>query len=99
MPSFTRASSQGRWSRSGTCIVRATGCARLTRQWGFRRPMQMPSREDDLRATSESIVQDAGRLRALEQQKQELDPEDPRVADLSAQIEDLGIRLRGKTAA
>jgi hypothetical protein len=57
------------------------------------------SEQDDLRATAESITQDAGRLRALEQEKQQLDPQDPRVAELSEQIHELSVDLQGKAAA
>jgi hypothetical protein len=57
------------------------------------------SDQDDLRATAESITQDAGRLRALEQEKQQLDPQDPRVADISEQIHEISVELEGKAAA
>jgi hypothetical protein len=49
----------------------------------------MPDPEADLRATSESIQDDAEQLKALEEKKSALDPSDPLVVDLSHQIEAL----------
>jgi hypothetical protein len=52
--------------------------------------------EDDLRATSESILDDATRLKALEEQKAGLPADDPRVAELSREIEELARQLAEK---
>jgi len=39
--------------------------------------------EDDLRATTEDIAADAAELQAIEEEKGRLDPQDPRMAELS----------------
>lgn len=49
----------------------------------------MPDREDDLRAVSDAIKDDAARLHDLEASKSRLDPADPQVLDLSREIEAL----------
>lgn len=49
----------------------------------------MPNERDDLSATSEAIQADAQRLKDLEEFKNSLDPADPRVVELSHQIEAL----------
>jgi hypothetical protein len=49
----------------------------------------MPDPKADLRSTSESIQDDAEQLKALEEKKRSLDPSDPRVVDLSHQVEAL----------
>ena len=59
----------------------------------------MPDLEDDLRATADSLVRDLDRMKALEQEKLSLDPTDPRVAELSAQIEELARRAQTTSAA
>ena len=59
----------------------------------------MSNPRDDLRSTEESIRRDADRVKELEDQKSALDPADPRVEQLSVQIERLAGGLRGKAAA
>jgi hypothetical protein len=59
--------------------------------------MQDP--EEDLRATSESIRDDAEQLKRLEAQKSSLDAADPLVLDLSRQIEALVHRIADKARA
>ena len=59
----------------------------------------MPDLEDDLRATSDSLLRDLERMKALEQEKLSLDPTDPRAAELSAQIEELARRTQTTSAA
>jgi hypothetical protein len=61
--------------------------------------MAEPDLEGDLRATAEDIAADAAQLRAIEEEKAALDPEDPRVQELSAQSERLARRLVPKTVA
>ncbi|HET9521192.1 MAG TPA: hypothetical protein VFO73_09125 [Candidatus Limnocylindrales bacterium] len=58
----------------------------------------MPDPREDLRATADSIIDDADRLRALEVEKKALDPADPRVDQLSEQVERVVDRLEDKTA-
>jgi hypothetical protein len=53
---------------------------------------------DDLRATEESIHQDADQVKRLEEEKAALDPADPRVGDLSEQVEQVTAGLRDKAA-
>jgi len=57
----------------------------------------VPNAEEDLRATSDSIQDDAARLKDLEDEKAGLDADDPRVPDLSREIERLGHALAEKT--
>ena len=59
----------------------------------------MPDAEDDLRSTSETIEDDAKRLAAMEGQKRRLQPDDPRVVDLSRQIEALVSEMATKVTA
>ncbi len=59
----------------------------------------MPDPRQDFRATTESIRRDAEQVVALEEQKQELDPGDPRVDHLSAQVERITAGLQDKVAA
>jgi hypothetical protein len=58
----------------------------------------MPDPREDLRATADSIILDAERLRALEVEKKTLDPADPRVDQLSEQAERVVDGLEDKTA-
>ena len=53
--------------------------------------------EEDLRATSDSVVSTAERIAALEHEKTQLAPNDPRVSQLSAEIEQLAARLKRET--
>lgn len=59
----------------------------------------MPDPRQDFRATTESIRRDAEQVVALEEQKQELDPGDPRVDHLSVQVERITAGLQDKVAA
>ena len=52
----------------------------------------MADLEQDLRATEEDIVADSSRLAALEREKADLDPDDPRLTELSAEGEQLARR-------
>jgi len=52
---------------------------------------------DDLAATEESIRDDAQRVVEIEDRKGELEPDDPRVADLSAEAQHLATQLARKT--
>ena len=54
---------------------------------------------EDLRSTQESILRDTAHLRAIETRKAELDPEDRRVPELSAEAERVAIAMRDKAAA
>lgn len=56
----------------------------------------MPDRRSDLRATEESIIGDAERVKHLESEKADLDPGDPRVDILSEQVERVVDGLAGK---
>jgi hypothetical protein len=49
--------------------------------------------EDDLKATAEAISADARRLLAIEEEKLDLDPTDPRVPMLSAESQAISRRL------
>lgn len=55
--------------------------------------------EGDLRATAEDIAADAATIKAIEEEKVKLDPEDPRLHELSASSERLARRLVPKTVA
>ena len=59
----------------------------------------MANRDDDLKATAEDIAADAGRLEAIESHKAELDADDPRMVELSAESEELARRIVPKTVA
>jgi len=59
----------------------------------------MPDARDDLSATSEAIQADAQNLKDLEAFKNSLDPADPRVVDLSYQIEALIRRIAQEARA
>jgi hypothetical protein len=59
----------------------------------------MSNLEDDLRATADSIAGDAERLAAIEEQKQGLEADDPRMVELSAESERLAAKLMPKTIA
>lgn len=54
---------------------------------------------DDLRATSDSIVADAERLRAIEERKQDLPEGHPDLAELSAEAERVARGIVPKTVA
>jgi hypothetical protein len=55
--------------------------------------------EDDLRSTADSIAADAERLAAIEEAKQGLEADDPRMVELSAESERLAANLMPKTSA
>jgi hypothetical protein len=55
--------------------------------------------EGDLRATAEDIAADAAQIKELEEEKVELDAENPRVQELSAKSERLARQLVPKTIA
>ena len=54
--------------------------------------------EDDLRSTSDAIVEDAQRVAALERTKQRLPAEDPALRVLSSEVEGLTERMRRASA-
>ena len=58
----------------------------------------MPDAKDDLRATSEAVLDDAQRLADLEARKLSLDPADPEVDTLSREVQEL-VRTIGHKAA
>lgn len=55
--------------------------------------------EGDLQATAEDIAADAAHLKAIEEKKASLDPDDPEVQELSAKSEQLARQLVPKTVA
>lgn len=59
----------------------------------------MNDRDEDLRATADSIADDARRLARIEAQKGELEPGDPALLTLSAQAEEIARELVPKTVA
>jgi hypothetical protein len=59
----------------------------------------VPDLEDDLQATSDALLRDLDRLRELEEEKRTLDVHDPRVAELSIEIEELTRRTYVKSTA
>ena len=58
----------------------------------------MPDPIEDLRSTEESILGDAELVQAMERNKSELDPRDPRVGELSDRIKDKTAELDDKAA-
>ena len=54
---------------------------------------------NDLRATAQDIAIDAARLTKIELEKTRLEPDDPRMVELSAEGEGIARRLVPKTAA
>jgi CII-binding regulator of phage lambda lysogenization HflD len=61
--------------------------------------MEMAGASDDLRATQDSITADTKRLTELEERKRRLDADDPALAELSAEVEQLSQQIRHKSAA
>ena len=59
----------------------------------------MTELRDDFRSTAEDIAGDAQELQAIEDQKAELDPADPRATALSTRAQELAEDLRRKTLA
>jgi hypothetical protein len=61
--------------------------------------MSMPSARDDLRATIDDVAADVKELAAIEEQKKQLDPSDPRTVRLSEAAERLAHGLEIKARA
>ena len=59
----------------------------------------MSESRDDLRSTSEALQDDAEVVNMLEQEKERLDALDPRVAEITRQIESLMRRMTTKATA
>ncbi len=59
----------------------------------------MDDLEEDIRATAQSIEADADRLAAIEDEKTQLAPTDPRLLELSREAEVIAKRLVPKTVA
>jgi hypothetical protein len=59
----------------------------------------MPDSTDDLRSTEQAISLDAEAVQAMEEKKQQLDPADPRVRDLSRRVKDVTAQMDAKAAA
>lgn len=57
----------------------------------------MSEAQDDLRATADSIIEDAGRLAAVETAKRDLAPGDPRLVRLSEAAETIARQILPKT--
>jgi TRAP-type mannitol/chloroaromatic compound transport system substrate-binding protein len=60
---------------------------------------QMTDQRDDLRATEQAIHHDATTIAELEEQKAKLEPTDPKVEQISDQIQEIARSLTDKTAA
>jgi hypothetical protein len=50
-----------------------------------------------LRATSDALIRDLERLAALEVEKREMQPDDPRLVDIAAEVERLALQVLGKS--
>lgn len=59
----------------------------------------MSETEDDLRTTSDAVVEGTDRLKALEEQKRHLEPEDPERVRVAAEIAEVGRRIVKATSA
>ncbi len=59
----------------------------------------MPDAQEDLRATSEAIQDDAEQLAMLETQKRDLEPTNPEVVEMSRRIEELAQEMATKATA
>src|SRR5436189_17910 len=64
-----------------------------------QRRTAMSDQEQDLRATEEDIAADSTRLADIEREKAGLEPDDPRLTQLSAEGERLARRIVPKTVA
>ena len=53
----------------------------------------MSETEDDLRATSDALLTDLRRLTALEEEKRPIEPDDPRLEEISAKVADVARRV------
>jgi hypothetical protein len=58
----------------------------------------MSETEDDLRTTSDAVVDGTDKLRALEETKRQLEPEDPARVRAAEEIASIGRRLSDATA-
>ena len=56
----------------------------------------MGEADDDLRATAESLQDDADRLKDLEASKERLDPSDPQVLELAHEAKELARTIADK---
>lgn len=56
----------------------------------------MGEAEDDLRATAESLQDDADRLKDVEASKERLDPSDPKVLELAHEAKELAGTIADK---
>jgi hypothetical protein len=65
----------------------------------MRKGNAMAEEDDDLKATVETITAESERLTAVEREKATLEPDDPRMTDLSEEAERLAQRLVPLTAA
>lgn len=59
----------------------------------------MSETEDDIRTTSDAVVTDTDRLKALELKKRGLEPEDPERVRIAGEIATVGRRLEAATFA
>jgi hypothetical protein len=80
------------------CIVTVTVLATRRDPISRRRGM-VSEQEDDLRATTEDIAADAEELKSIEGEKARLEPEDPRMTELSEEVERIARRIVPKTVA
>ena len=64
-----------------------------------KRTSERGDARQDLKATSDAIVDDISRLSAIENEKIALDAEDPKVDELSNQAIEVANRLSGETRA
>ena len=58
----------------------------------------MGDHEEDFRATSDSIQEDARRVDALEKEKRALDPQDPKVGVISKKVQAVVDGMQDKAA-
>jgi hypothetical protein len=59
----------------------------------------LSERDDEIRATAEDVKADAAKLRDIEDAKANLDPDDPRTAELAREAERLARRIIPKVVA
>jgi len=55
--------------------------------------------EEDIKATAEDLIDDAERLKRIEQRKLGLKPDDPRLGELAREAEAIVARMAPKTEA
>jgi hypothetical protein len=80
-------------------IATAGGSTRAPKRRVSKEKRAMPDPIEDLRSTEESILEDAETVLAMEREKSELDPKDPRVGELSDRIKDKTTELDAKATA